>query len=129
LVELVEEEAEQNPAFAQRLEALVAGLPAGSVSRKASKSKNAEEGINIPDVLKVFQAKGETEFRYWLRDFDLATLKAVVKINGFDPGKASQRWTDPDKFVALIADQTAARLRRGSSFLPMKVVDTETPNS
>jgi hypothetical protein len=52
-------------------------------------------------------------------------LKAIVKANGFDPGKTSQRWTEPDKYVELIADQTAARLRRGSAFLTPKTSKDE----
>lgn len=120
LVDLVEEEAAQNPVFAQRLEAIVSELPGSGTSKKSSKPKNSAEIVDTPDVLAVFQEKGETEFRFWLRDLDLLTLKAIVKANGFDPGKNSQRWTEPDKFIALIAEQTAARLRRGSTFLPPK---------
>ena len=123
LVELVEEEA------AQRLEAAVADLPAGPTNKKHAKTKASAEDIDVPDVLKTFQDKGESEFRFWLRDFDLATLKAIVKANGFDPGKNSQRWTEPDKFIALIAEQTAARLRRGSTFLPPKSPDSDSSAS
>jgi hypothetical protein len=123
LVELVEEEAARNPAFAERLEAVISDLPSGTAAKKPAKPKSASEDIEIPDVLKAFQDKGEPEFRFWLRDFDLPTLKAVVKANGFDPGKNSQRWTEPDKFIALIAEQTAARLRRGSAFLTPKSSD------
>lgn len=129
LVELVEDEAARNPAFAQRLEAVIADLPAGTTTKKPSKSKDSAEDIEIPDVLKAFQRKGESEFRFWLRDFDITTLKAIVKTNGFDPGKNSQRWTEPDKFIALITEQTAARLRRGSSFLPPKSTDSDTSES
>ncbi len=120
LVELVEEEAARNPAFAQRLESVVADLPAGTGTKKLAKSKSSVDDVDAPDVLKIFQDKGETEFRFWLRDFDLLTFKAIVKANGFDPGKNSQRWTAPDQFIALITEQTAARLRRGAAFLPPK---------
>jgi hypothetical protein len=34
--------------------------------------------------------------------------------------QAAQRWTDPDKFVKLVIDQTLARMKRGSAFLPPK---------
>lgn len=129
LVELVEDEASHNPAFAQRLEAIVAELPAASANKKSVKPKIAAEDIQIPDALKAFQEKGETEFRFWLRDFDLQTLKAIVKANGFDPGKNSQRWTEPDKFIGLITEQTIARLRRGAAFLPLKDPEPKSPAS
>lgn len=129
LVQLVEDEAARNPAFAQRLEAVVADLSSGAVSKKSSKSKAPAEDIEVPDVLKAYQEKGENEFRFWMRDVDLSTLKAIVKANGFDPGKVSQRWSEPDKFVALIAEQTAARLRRGSSFLPPRSTNESAPEA
>lgn len=128
LVELVEEEAERNPAFAQQLDSIVAELPSCTSNKKAPKSKNAFGATEVPDVLTLFQEKGESEFRYWLREFDLVTLKAIVKTNGFDPGKNSQRWTEPDKFISLITEQTSARLRRGSTFLPPKTDQTTTSN-
>jgi hypothetical protein len=69
-------------------------------------------------VLSELQTRGDEEFRFWLRSLDLPTLRAIVKSNGFDVARVSHRWTDPDKFTALIAEQTAARLKRGSGFLP-----------
>jgi hypothetical protein len=123
LLALVEEEAARNPDFANRLEAIVSDFPSTSRVKKSKKPKNTESETPLPDVIASYQAKGEGEFRFWLRDFDLSTLKAIVKANGFDPGKNSQRWTEPDKFIALIVDQTAARLRRGSTFLPSKSSD------
>jgi len=128
LIGLVEEEASRNPSFAERLEAIVADLPSGSPSKKSQKSKKSVAPNDVPDVLKGFQEKGETEFRFWLRDFDLTILKAIVKANGFDPGKSSQRWTEPDKFIELITEQTTARLRRGSSFPPPKSTES-SPDS
>jgi hypothetical protein len=68
------------------------------------------------------EEKVEEEFRFWLWSLNPRVLKAIVKANGFDPGEISQRWTEPDKFVELIADQTAARLRRGSAFLTSKIL-------
>ena len=74
-------------------------------------------------MFEIQREKGEDEFRFWLRSLDLHLLKAIVKANGFDPGKNSQRWSEPDKFADLIAEQTAARLRRGSAFLTPKSKD------
>jgi hypothetical protein len=80
--------------------------------------RHAPPSTAIPDVCAELAAKGEEEFRLWLRSLDLSTLKAIIKMNGFDPGKASQRWTDPNKFVALVAGQAVSRVERGSTFLP-----------
>jgi len=116
LLELIDEEAKQNPIFASRLEAITAELP----SKTVKKPSKLIPKIEIPNVLKAIQEKGEEEFRFWLRNFDIATLKAIVKSNGFDSAKVSQRWSDADKFIILITEQTIARLKRGSAFLPPK---------
>lgn len=115
LVALLEEEAGRNPAFAERLEKITAELPAKAVRKATPKPKPT---ASVPDVLAELQARGLEEFRFWLRGLDLATLKAVVKANGFDPGKRSARWRDADKFIDLIAEQAEARLKRGTAFLP-----------
>ena len=115
LLELIEEEAKQNPIFASRLDAITAELP-----KTVKKNSKAISKVEVPDVMTVIQEKGEEEFRFWLRNFDVAMLKAIVKANGFDSAKISQRWNDPDKFIILITEQTIARLKRGSAFLPQK---------
>jgi hypothetical protein len=122
LLSIVEDEATRNPEFARKLNALMAELP----SRPVRQPRPPKIAVNIPDVLGVFQEKGEQEFGFWIRTLDIPTLKAVIRTNGFDPAKASQRWTDPDKFAALIIEQTAARMKRGSSFLPPKN-DSQSP--
>jgi hypothetical protein len=128
LLALVEEECSRNPDFARRLEAIVTDLPAVSGGKRPKRSKPAKSAGPLPDVTAAYELKGENEFRFWLREFDLPMLKSIVKANGFDPGKNSQRWTETDKFVALIADQTAARLRRGSAFLTPKSTESSSAN-
>lgn len=118
LLALVNEEADRNPDFAARLAEL---LEESGNKERTTHAKPSATDDPVPDVFALYQDKGDEEFRFSLRAFDLATLKRIVRANGFDPGKTTRKWTDPDKYVALIADQTAARLRRGSSFLPPRV--------
>ena len=98
LLALVEEEATRNPSFAARLEDISSRLPATSAKR-ATRSRPAGPVEAPPNVFAVRQEKGDEEFRFWLRSLNIRLLKAIVKANGFDPGKTSQRWTEPDKFV------------------------------
>jgi hypothetical protein len=126
LLMLVDEEAARNSSFADRLAAIMDDL---SITADKKPARQRQDGPSepVPDVLAVYQEKGADEFLHWLRSLDLTTLKAIVKTNGFDAGKASQRWKEPDKFADLILTQTAARLRRGSAFLPLKPsTDTKT---
>ncbi len=113
---LVDDEATRNPEFAAKLEAIMAELPA----RPVRPPRLPKSAVSIPDVFAVLQEKGEVEFGFWVRTLDIPTLKAVIRSNGFDLAKTSQRWTDPDKFAKLVVDQTMARMKRGSAFLPPK---------
>jgi len=126
LLALVEEEASQNPLFAARLEEISSLLPTAS-TKKTARRKRAGPTEAAPNVFAMRQQKGEEEFPFWLRSLNLRVLKAIVKANGFDPGKVSQRWTEPDKFVQLIVEQVAARLRRGTAFLTAKTPQVDDP--
>ena len=119
LVMLIEDEAQRNPVFAERLEGITSNLPASAKKLRGNKSRLIPR-TEAPDVFTVLQEHGEEEFHFWLRTLDVPTLKAVIKQNGFDPGKVATRWTDQDKFVALVVEQTLARRRRGAAFLPTK---------
>lgn len=116
LMTLIDDEARRNPEFATKLEAIMAELPA----RPARPPGAPKTVVTIPDVFAILQEKGEVEFGFWVRTLDIPTLKAIIKKNGYDLAKSAQRWTDPDKFVALVVEQTLARLKRGSAFLPPK---------
>jgi hypothetical protein len=115
LASLLQEEAARNIEFAARLDALLNSVDSRVKPRRGGRKTVSPQ---IPDVLSALEEKGEEEFRFWLRSFDLPTLKAITRINGFDAARASQKWSDPDKFIKLIGTQASARLRRGSAFLP-----------
>jgi len=117
LLQLVEDEAARNSGFGERLDAIYAKLPIKRSSADRNKTRSLER-LPAPDVFQEWDARGENEFGFWLRSLELPILKAIVKQNGFDPGKNTVRWTEPDKFVSLIREQMAARLRRGNAFLP-----------
>ena len=125
LVALIEDEAQRNPVFAERLEAITSNLPVAGKTPGGRKPRPFPQA-EVPDVFTVLQERGEDEFRFWLRSLDMPTLKAVIKQNGFDPGKVAVRWTDHDKFVALVVEQTQARLKRGAAFLPAKTESSES---
>ncbi len=116
MLALLDAEATHNPEFAAKLQDIMAVLP----TRSTRLPRPPEIAVSIPDVFAALQEKGEVEFGFWVRTLDVPTLKAVIRTNGFDPAKASQRWTDPDKFVGLVIEQTVSRMKRGSAFLPPK---------
>lgn len=64
------------------------GKPLNSPSGpKQPRDKRARTKTPTPDVFDELKQRGEEEFGFWLRSFELVTLKAIVKQNGFDPGK------------------------------------------
>ncbi len=81
LAELIADEADQNPSFAGKLNAILDPLP------KKPAGKGKVKDTAVPDVFTEYQAKGADEFSFWLRTLDLVTLKAVVRISAFDPTK------------------------------------------
>lgn len=125
LTEVVAQEADQNPAFAAKLDGILADVAAAGVGKRLKAAK-AAPAVEVPDVYAGYQQRGEEEFRFWLRGLSVAALKGIVKANGFDPGKVSGRWTEPDKFVGLITEQLKARLNRGSAFMGRKGEDGGT---
>jgi hypothetical protein len=118
-VDVILSEALNNPEFQTRLEAVLGDVTSTRSTTPRNRARRGER-IQAPDVFEALKDKGEDEFGFWLRTLDASTLRAIIKQNGFDPAKVSQRWKDPDKYVELIRDQTRFRLKRGAGFLPPK---------
>jgi hypothetical protein len=114
LADLLGEEAARNPDFAGRLDRLLAGaIPAKPVQpRHTVKSRPA-----IPDIYAERSARGESEFRLWLREQPIDVLRAIVSGHDLDAARRTSKWKDVDKLAAFIADQLQLRSARGASFL------------
>lgn len=111
LAKLLNEEAARNPEFASKLEALLApASPTQSARPKA-------EPKDVPDAYSEYTARGESEFRLWLRDQPREVLHALIRRHDLDTTRRSAKWKDPEKLSAFIADQIRSRLARGSGFL------------
>ena len=116
LVELLADESERNPALAERLDRLLSSLPE---SRRPTAAKRAarDARTTLPDVHAEWIARGETDFRLWLRDQPMPVLRALVRTHDFDPTRRTTKWKEAEKLADFIADGLKARLARGSSFL------------
>jgi len=132
LAKALDEEAGNNPEFDEKIEAVFEGLLGNRSPRETTSSENPKRNTvtdELPDVFKELERLGSDEFAFSLRAYDPPLLKAIVSANGFDPERKSARWTEPDKFVALIREQMEARLRRGAAFLekPQPETKKDTP--
>ena len=71
----------------------------------------------MPDVHAEWTARGETDFRLWLRDQSIATIRAVIRAQDLDPARRTSKWKDTEKLADFVAEGLRARLSRGSAFI------------
>jgi hypothetical protein len=115
LVDLLVEESARNPEFAGRVETLLSDLPDGK--GRPTKPDKAPSPEHLPDIYAEWDARGETEFRLWLRDQPIPILRAIVRSQDLDSARRTIKWKEPEKLAEFIADALSARLSRGSAFI------------
>lgn len=117
LVELLAEESDRNPEFASKIEGLLAALPTQRRSKAGSTSPRRPEPL--PDVHAEWSARGEPEFRLWLRDQPIPTIRGVIRAQDLDPTRRTAKWKDAEKLADFVTESLRARLSRGSAFIGM----------
>jgi hypothetical protein len=115
VVQLIADEADRNPMFAERLDSLLSGLPS---SRRSIPSRRAaiEKRALVPDVHTEWTARGETDFRFWLREQPIPTIRAVIRAQDLDPTHRTVKWKDAEKLADFVTEGLRARLSRGAAF-------------
>ena len=116
IVELLADESARNPDFAIRIEALLSTLPDGK-KVLPTKSERLQFLGSLPDVYAEWTARGEAEFRLWLRDQPVAELRGVIRREDLDPTRRTTKWKEAEKLAEFIADGLSARSLRGSAFI------------
>jgi hypothetical protein len=115
LAELVAEEADRNPDFANRLDMILREVAVANYGVSTKKVKSLD--LDIPDVFTEYETREEGDFINWLSAYELDVLKSIIKTNAFDSTRRSYKWKDKSKVTQLILEQIKARLNRGSAFL------------
>ena len=115
-VQLLADESERNPAFAERLDSLLSALPE-SRRPQAAKPPVRDTRTTLPDVHAEWTARGETDFRLWLRDQPVPTIRALIRAQDLDPPRRTSKWKDAEKLADFVAEGLRARLARGSAFI------------
>ena len=116
LVELLADESARNPAFAERLDSLLSSLPE-SRCPTAAKRAARDTRTTLPDVHAEWTARGETDFRLWLRDQPVPTIRALIRAQDLDSARRTSKWKDAEKLADFVAEGLRARLLRGSAFI------------
>ncbi len=116
LVDLLVEESERNPEFANRLDRLLSYLPERKTvsKRRAPKPTSPKQ---LPDVHAEWNARGETEFRLWMREQPITVLRAIIRTQDFDSIRRTAKWKQAEKLADFITDSLRARLLKGSAFM------------
>ena len=121
IVDLLAEESARNPGFAAKLESVLFELPGRTASAKKLATKRLPE--HLPDIYAEWNARGEIDFRIWLRDQSILALRAVIRAQNLDPMRRTVKWKEAEKLADFIADSLRARLSRGSAFIGRKEQD------
>jgi hypothetical protein len=115
IVNLLAEESARNPDFANKLDGLLSDLPE---RRKPSSKKPVKiPPEQLPDIHAEWNARGETDFRLWLREQSVPVLHAILRAQGLDPTRRAAKWKEAEKLADFITEGFRARQSRGSAFI------------
>ena len=118
LVELLARESERNSEFAHKLEFLLSELPERKIRPKKTTKKPSPE--QLPNIHTEWNTRGDTEFRFWLKEQPVAVLRALIRLEDFDATHRTIKWKEPEKLAEFIADRLRDRQARGSAFIGRK---------
>ena len=127
LVNVLAEEASENPAFAAKINTLLIDLPERKVGLK--KQVTAPAIDDLPDIYAEWHARGETDFRLWMRDQPIPVLRAVIRAQDLDSTRRTVKWREAEKLAEFIADGIRGRLSRGSAFIGRGNIEGDATSS
>jgi hypothetical protein len=115
LIDLLAEESARNQDFAQRLDNLLSELPERKTGKKKPITKPSP--VQLPDIHAEWNARGDSDFRLWLKDQPVATLRAIIRAEDFDATRRTTKWKEAEKLSEFITDRLRDRQSRGSAFI------------
>ena len=118
LVDLLAQESSRNPEFAHNLEILLSELPERKNRPKKTPKKLLPE--QLPDIHAEWNTRGDTDFRFWLREQPVAVLRALIRLEDFDATHRTVKWKESEKLAEFIADRLRDRQSTGSAFIGRK---------
>lgn len=118
LVRLLADESAQNQEFAHKLEILLSKLPEKKIRPKKTNPKPSRE--KLPDIHAELNARGDTDFRLWLRDQPVLVLRSLIRAEDFDATRRTTKWKEAEKLADYITDRLRDRQSRGSAFIGRK---------
>lgn len=117
LAKVISDKAEQDPHFAQMVEAAL-----GSVEKKVTDSNNGARkrhgGRRTPAILDpISEARKDPDGLLGaLNELGIEQLKDIVAEYGMDPSKLVMKWKDHKKIAERIVEVSVARAGKGHAF-------------
>ena len=115
LVDLLAEESARNPEFSSMLDTLLFELPERTTTAKRAAKTTPPK--HLPDIHAEWNARGETDFRLWLRDQPVPVLRSLIRAEDLDATRRTAKWKEAEKLADFIVDNLRARQSRGSAFI------------
>ena len=111
------DEAEQNPAFASRLDEAL-GTSAERAVTSAPGAPRQARGRRSPAVLDPVSSyrEGEDALRSRLHDLSLEQLRDIIAEYGMDPDKLAMKWKSTDRLIERIVEVARGRATKGDAF-------------
>ena len=113
LLDVILEEAGRNPAFSERLGAVL--NPSGDLTRPSSGRSTARRTMAVLDPIELARI-GEGELRTRLSALNLEQLRDVVAQYGMDPRRLVMKWKDEARVRERIVEVAIQRSRKGEVF-------------
>ena len=117
LARAVADEADRNPAFAQKLDAVLGleqrrGIGPGTKRGRSRRRRTPA----VLDPVAVLRVEGAPGLRSRLSGLDLEQLKDIVAQYGMGPGRLVMKWKTWDRVADRIVEMSASRAQKGDAF-------------
>ena len=124
LVDIVLDEAEHNPAFAEKLTVL---LGEARTTERVARKRTGRRTPAILDPFAIMQEHGELSLREALCKLDLEQLRDIIAEHQMDSSKLAMKWKAADRVIDLVVSTAARRLAKGDMFRDNVKSNTTTP--
>jgi hypothetical protein len=110
--ELIADEAERNPKFAEELLHFFKLTPALKPEKK--QEKKLEE--SIPDLYLIFYQEGKEKLNYILNKFSISKLKSIIEEYKIEVSQEVRKSKKKEPLIQIICEQVEFRENRGNVF-------------
>lgn len=123
-VKVINDEAERNPNFAERLRVVFESAMGTRTAKRTSAARGAVSKTGRPANRRpaavldpvALATQGEGSLRAALAPLTLEQLKDIVADYGMDPGKRVMKWRTTDRVIDRIVEISVSRAHKGDAF-------------